>query len=315
MSRSSWTADDIGDLTGTRILVTGGNSGIGLEAARVFAGAGANVVIACRNLDKGRGAIAEIRRTTSNGDLELLELDLADLANVANAADVFRERHDSLNVLVNNAGVMALPYRATVDGFEMQFGTNHLGHFALTGQLLPALVAAGGARVVTISSVMHKSGRMDFANLDASRGYSKWPAYSMSKLANLQFTFELQRRAQKARLALIAVAAHPGYSSTNLQGAGPKMAGTTVTQYAWAALNAVIGQSSARGALPTVYAATAGDVEGGDYIGPGGLGELRGSPVKVGATRAARDPRQAKRLWTVSEELTGVTYDGLAVGG
>lgn len=315
MSRSSWSADDVPDLTGTRILITGGNSGIGLEAARLFAGHGADVVIACRNLDKGRGAVAEIRRTTSNGDVELLELDLADLANVANAAEDFLDRHGSLDVLVNNAGVMALPYRATVDGFEMQFGTNHLGHFALTGQLLPALAAAGAARVVTISSIMHKTGRMDFDNLDASRGYSKWPAYSMSKLANLQFTFELQRRAEQAGLPLIAVAAHPGYTSTNLQGAGPKMAGTSVAQYAWAAVNAVVGQSPARGALPTVYAATAGDVAGGDYIGPRGLAELRGLPVKVGATRAARDPRQAKRLWTVSEELTGVTYEGLAVGG
>ena len=315
MSRSAWTADDVRDLNGIRILITGGNSGIGLEAARVFADHGADVVIACRNLDKGRAAISEIRRTTTRGDVELLELDLADLASVANAADQFGERSSSLDVLVNNAGVMALPYRATVDGFEMQFGTNHLGHFALTGHLLPALIASGGARVVTISSGMHKVGRMNFDNLDASKGYSKWPAYSMSKLANLQFTFELQRRAERAGLPLIAVAAHPGYSSTNLQGAGPKMAGTTFAQYAWSAFNAIAGQSSAAGALPTVYAATSDDVVGGDYIGPSGVGELRGHPVKVGATSAARDPRQAQRLWAVSEELTGVTYEGLVVGG
>ena len=315
MSRRRWTPDDIGDLTGRRILITGSNSGIGLEAARLLAAHGAAVTIACRDLTKGHQAMEAIRTTVPDADLELLELDLADLTIVAAAAEEFRSRWERLDVLINNAGVMALPFRQTVDGFEMQFGTNHLGHFALTGQLLPALLAAPAPRVVTLSSGMHKFGRMNFDNLDASRGYRKWPVYSMSKLANLQFTFELHRRATAAGLPLLAVAAHPGYASTNLQGAGPRMAGAAIGPGAWSVFNAIAGQSAARGVLPTVYAATAPDVKGGDYIGPDGIGELRGNPVKVGATRAAKDPVQAARLWSVSEDLTGVVYEGLAVGG
>ena len=315
MSRSHWTPDDIGDLSGQRILITGGNSGIGLEAARLLAAHGASVTIACRDLTKGHSAVEEIRRTVPAANLELLELDLADLTVVEAAAEEFRSRSDHLDVLVNNAGVMALPFRQTVDGFELQFGTNHLGHFALTGRLLPALLAASAPRVVTVSSGMHKFGRMDFDNLDASRGYKKWPVYSMSKLANLQFTFELHRRAAAAGLPLLSVAAHPGYASTNLQGAGPRMAGASIGPRAWSLFNAVAGQSSAKGALPTVYAATASDVNGGDYIGPDGIGELRGRPVKVSATRTAKDPVQAARLWSVSQDRTGVAYEGLAVGG
>ena len=311
---SSWTVDDIDDLTGTRVLITGGNSGIGREAARILAGANAQVVLACRDVAKGEDAVADIRADAPDADVSILQLDLADLASVEDAAGRFLAEHERLDVLINNAGVMALPYRATVDGFEMQFGTNHLGHFALTGRLLPGLLAAPAARVVTISSGMHKFGRMNFDNLDASKGYSKWPVYSMSKLANLQFTFELQRRAEAAGAPFIAVAAHPGYSSTNLQGAGPRMAGTRVAHHAWGVFNALAGQSSARGALPTVYAATADDVNGGDYIGPDGIGELRGNPTKVGTTRAAKNERQAARLWSISEELTGVRYEGLAVG-
>ena len=310
MTRTRWTTDQIGDLSGRRILVTGGNSGIGLEASRVLAAHGASVTIACRDLAKGERAADDIRSTAPGAAVELLHLDLADLASVEAAAEEDRGRHDTLDVLVNNAGVMALPFRSTVDGFEMQFGTNHLGHFALTGRLLPSLLAAPTARVVTISSGMHRVGRMDFDNLDASRGYSKWPAYSMSKLANLLFTRELQRRSESAGAGLTAVAAHPGYSSTHLQSAGPTMAGSRVAVQAWKVFN-LVGQSAARGALPTVCAATSPDMAGGDYVGPSGIGELRGDPVKVGMTRAARDQADALRLWTVSEELTGVRYEWL----
>jgi NAD(P)-dependent dehydrogenase (short-subunit alcohol dehydrogenase family) len=233
---------------------------------------------------------------------------------VESAGEDFRGRWTSLDVLVNNAGVMALPFRSTVDGFEMQFGTNHLGHFALTGRLLPCLLASPAARVVTVSSGMHKFGRMDFDNLDASQGYSKWQVYSMSKLANLLFTCELQRRFAAAGVDAIAVAAHPGYSSTHLQSAGPKMRGSRVAAGTWRLMN-LFGQSAAMGALPTVYAAVAPDVKGSDYIGPSGPGELRGHPVHVRMTRAARNPQDAARLWAASEALTGVVYGALAAGG
>ena len=306
-----WTARNVGDQSGRRFLITGGNSGIGLEAARVLAAANADVVIACRDPAKGQQAVADLRSAAGGGDVALLQLDLADLASVDAASEEYRARFGSLDVLVNNAGVMAVPYRATVDGFELQFGTNHLGHFALTGHLLPALLAGRAPRVVTISSGAHRAGRIDFDNLDASKGYAKWPAYCSSKLANLLFTFELQRRAQRANLDLIAVAAHPGYSRTNLQTAGARMTGRVLLERGWNVFNAVAGQSAARGALPTVYAAVEPGVAGGDYIGPSGPAEMWGHPVKVQATRAARDPATAARLWSVSEDLTGVAYGAL----
>ena len=306
-----WTADDIPDLHGTTALITGGNSGIGLEAARLMAGRGAQVALGCRNREKGERAAADIRRSDPAAVVEVLELDLADLESVAAAAEEGQRRWQHLDRLINNAGVMALPFRQTVDGFEMQFGTNHLGHFALTGRLLPLLLAAHAPRVVTVSSFMHRVGRLNLANLDAANGYDKWAAYSMSKLANLLFTFELQRRAQRVGAALTAAAAHPGYTRTNLQTAGPRMSGANIAAHGWRAVN-LVAQSAEMGALPTVYAAVAEDVRGGDYIGPRGPVEIRGYPTKVKATRAARDPDAAARLWEVSESLTGVSFDGLA---
>ena len=310
-----WTAKDAGDLRGRTILITGGNSGIGLEAARMLAGQGASVTIACRNLDKGQKAVEDIRRSHASADLSLLELDLADLSSVEAAADRYRELHGSLDVLINNAGVMALPYRQTVDGFEMQFGTNHLGHFALTGHLFNALLAGNEPRVVTISSGAHRAAMGGLDNIDASSGYKKWPAYATSKLANLLFTFELQRRIEAANLGLRAVAAHPGYSHTNLQTAGPKMAGSRFAEAIQLLGARVFGQSSRMGALPTVYAAVEPDVQGGDYIGPGGIAEMRGYPTKVSARRAAQDPELGAQLWARSEELTGVRYGALTPGG
>jgi NAD(P)-dependent dehydrogenase (short-subunit alcohol dehydrogenase family) len=307
-----WTARDAGDLTGRRILVTGGNSGIGLEAARALAHAGASVVIACRNLDKGKAAVADIAADHPGADVSLLELDLADLTSVDDAAQHFCEQHDWLDVLVNNAGVMALPYRQTVDGFEMQFGTNHLGHFALTGHLLDTLLKAPAPRVVTVSSGMHRFATGSLDNVDASKGYRKWEAYSTSKLANLLFTYELHRRTQQAGSNLVAVAAHPGYAHTNLQTAGPQMSGSKIGEAIQLVGAHVLGQSSQMGALPTVYAAVASGVRSGDFIGPGGLAGMRGYPRTVHSTRKSHDPEIAAQLWRMSEDLTGVRYDRLS---
>ena len=300
-----------GDLAGTTVLVTGGNSGIGLEAARALARRGADVVISARDVDKGRRAVEDITRDAPTASVAVAELDLADLASVHAAAKRVADEHPSLDVLVNNAGVMATPYRQTADGFELQFGTNHLGHFALTGLLLPTLLAAPAPRVVTISSGAHKVGRIDFDNLDASRSYRPWVAYAQSKLANLLFMFELQRRADAAGVGLLSVGAHPGYAATNLQSAGPRMMGSRARLALHWLGNRVLAQSAAAGAEPTVHAATAPGLAGGDYIGPAGFNEMRGRPTKVKATSAAQDPDTAGRLWDVSESLTGVRYEAL----
>jgi NAD(P)-dependent dehydrogenase (short-subunit alcohol dehydrogenase family) len=311
MARGRWSVEHVGDQSGRTALVTGGNSGIGLETARVLAGHGAHVVIGCRDSDRAEQAAASIRSVHPAASVEVLALDLADLGAVAHAAETFRERHERLDILCNNAGVMAVPYRATADGFELQFGVNHVGHFALTGHLLGALLAASAPRVVTVSSTAHRIGSIDFDNLDAGRGYRKWPAYAQSKLANLLFTLELQRRAHAAGSPLIAAAAHPGYAATNLQARGPQMSGSVLGELAAKAGNALLGQSAAAGALPTLYAATMADVVGGDYFGPRGLAEARGRPTRVGMSAAARDEPTAARLWEVSEQLTGVGYEEL----
>jgi NAD(P)-dependent dehydrogenase (short-subunit alcohol dehydrogenase family) len=302
----TWSSDDISDLTGRRVLVTGANSGIGFEAARMLAGAGATVVLGCRDLAKGESAAERIRAGHPGADVDVLVCDLADLASVEQAARAYAASAASLDVLVNNAGVMALPYRQTADGFEMQLGTNHLGHFALTGRLLDCLLAAPAPRVVTVSSGMHWLGRIDFANLDGSRGYEKWRAYAQSKLANLLFTFELQRRARAGGLDLLAAAAHPGYAATHLQARGPAMAGRVRLARAWSLVNRAFAQDAATGALPTVRAAADPQVSGGDYYGP--LLEARGAPRRTVASPAARSAEVAARLWQVSEELTGVRY-------
>jgi NAD(P)-dependent dehydrogenase (short-subunit alcohol dehydrogenase family) len=280
-----WTAQDIPDQAGRRVVVTGANSGIGFEAARELAAHGARVIVACRDLTKGAEAAARM-----TGDVELRRLDLADLASVREfAAGV----DGPLDLLVNNAGVMAPPRRTTADGFELQIGTNHLGHFALTGLLLGNLLAGDEPRVVTVSSGAHRIGRIDFDDLQSERRYFRWGAYGQSKLANLLFAFELQRR---AGLSLLSVAAHPGYAATNLQGRS------------LAVFNLLVAQSAAMGALPTLYAATA-DIPPAAYVGPGGPGELRGPPALVSASGAARDEAAAARLWEVSERLTGVAFD------
>lgn len=303
-----WTAENLPDLSGKTIVVTGGNSGIGYEAALQFARKNASVVLACRSLDKAREAAAKIKAASRHGSVEVMELDLSKLASVRAFAEEYQKAQARLDVLVNNAGVMALPYRKTADGFEMQFGTNHLGHFALTGLLMDQLLAADRARVVTVSSGAHRMGRMHFDDLQWERGYQKWLAYGQSKLANLLFTFELQRKLEAAGKHVLSVACHPGYAATNLQAAGPRMEGSSFQESLMELGNRLFSQSAARGALPTLYAAAAPDIRGGDYIGPDGIAEMWGYPRKVGCSAAAQDRRDAARLWADSERLTGVHY-------
>jgi NAD(P)-dependent dehydrogenase (short-subunit alcohol dehydrogenase family) len=306
-----WTAADMPDLTGTNAVVTGANSGIGFVAARELARHGAHVVLACRSQVKGEQAIADIRRAVDGASVALGDLDLADLASVrAFAADL---PLDQVHLLVNNAGIMAIPRSTTADGFETQFGTNHLGHFALTGLLLPRLLAAGAkgdtpARVTTLSSGAHKIGKIQFDDLQGERRYFRWAAYAQSKLANLMFALELQRRASAADASLVSTAAHPGYTATNLQTASAHITGNVLEEKANLLMNKVVAQDVERGALPTLYAAT-GNLPGGAYVGPDGIGELHGYPKLVLPTSRAADEATAARLWDVSQELTGVTYD------
>jgi NAD(P)-dependent dehydrogenase (short-subunit alcohol dehydrogenase family) len=300
-----WGRDDIPDQAGRRAVVTGANSGIGFHTALELARKGARVVVAARSRERGEAAVARME-----GDVELRLLDLADLASVREFAASFDE---PLDLLVNNAGVMALPERRTADGFEMQFGTNHLGHFALTGLLLPRLLASEDPRVVTVSSFMHKTGKIDFDDLQGERDYQRWGQYSQSKLANLLFALELQRRADAAEADLLSVAAHPGYAATNLQYAGPEMEGSRLRKLVMRIGNTVMAQSDANGALPTLYAATQ-DIPGGAYAGPGGFREQRGAPTLVGMTKDAADPDTARRLWEASEELTGVKFEFAPAG-
>ncbi len=298
---SKWTAADMPDQCGRRVVVTGANSGLGSATARELARAGASVVIACRNVAKG-----EEMASGMPGEVEVRELDLADLGSVRAFAETFAADHEQLDLLINNAGVMAPPRRLTKDGFESQFGTNHLGHFALTGLLLAPLMAAPAPRVVTISAGLHRIGTIRFDDLQGEHAYNNWRWYGQSKLANLMFCFELQRRARAAGVKLLSLAAHPGYAATNLQFAGPaawyERAAMTVS-------NRVIAQSAEMGALPALYAATYPDLPGGSFVGPDGLLEGRGHPRTVTAAGKAYDQQAWRRLWEVSEELTGVRYE------
>jgi NAD(P)-dependent dehydrogenase (short-subunit alcohol dehydrogenase family) len=288
---AKWTVADLPDQSARTVIVTGANSGIGLAAARAFAAAGARVILACRNADKGKAAAATLADT-----VEVRALDLASLASIREFATSVDE---PIDVLVNNAGVMAVPLRRTADGFESQFGTNHLGHFALTGLLLDRV----RERVVTVSSSAHWLGRVDLddPNWDRKR-YRRWVAYGQSKLANLMFTYELARRLTAAGSPVTSQAAHPGYASTNLQSHTESLLDQVM-----ALGNSVVAQSAAMGALPTLYAATA-DLPNGSFVGPGGITGQHGYPKVVRSSRASHDSGVAASLWTLSEELTGVTF-------
>ncbi|MCW3007582.1 MAG: short-chain dehydrogenase/reductase [Solirubrobacterales bacterium] len=300
-----WTAAEIPDQHGRRFVVTGANSGIGLVAARELARAGAHVVLACRDLGRGDTALATIRAAVPDAAVELRPLDVSDLQSVRAFAGAFE---GPLDVLVNNAGVMATPARTTNDGFELQLGTNHLGHFALTGLLLGRLLATDTPRVVSLASLMHRLGTIAFDDLQHERSYHPWLAYGQSKLANLLFTYELQRRADAAGVALRSVAAHPGYTATNLQVAGASLGGASLWSRLMGLVNPLVGQSVEVGALPSLYAATVPELHGGSYVGPGGLLQMRGHPRLVGSSVASKDVEIARRLWDESERLTGVTF-------
>jgi len=308
---AKWTARDIPSQTGRIAVVTGANSGLGLVTARELARAGAHVVMACRNAERGERARQQVLERAPGAAVEVRPLDLASLDSIRTFADRLHAEVPSLDLLVNNAGVMAIPRQQTADGFEMQFGTNHLGHFALTGLLLPSMVGREGSRVVTVSSTAHKPGRIDFDDLMGERSYRKWSAYNQSKLANLLFAYELQRRLDAAGLPTLSVAAHPGYAATNLQQVGPRMEGSRLGALLMSLGNTLLAQSDEMGALPQLYAATAPDVHGGEYFGPDGIAEGRGHPKRVDSTKASKDVEAAARLWSVSEQLTGVRYDAL----
>lgn len=293
-----------GRLDGLTAVVTGANSGLGLQTVIGLAQRGASVVLACRSEERGAAALQRARDVSGSTSLTLGQLDLANLESVRAFS---RDWTGPLDLLVNNAGVMATPLRRTADGFEQQIGINHLGHFALTGLLLDALRQSPSPRVVTVSSLAHKRGRIDFDDLNAHSRYRPWKAYNQSKFANLLFTMELDRRVRAAGWPLIAAAAHPGLSTTNLT-AG--MRGAAVLDLMGGFFR-VMGQSDVEGAKPILLAATGPQVHGGDYYGPDGRGETRGRPVLVAPAPSVLDEELAAKLWAVSEELTGVTYAGL----
>ncbi|MGW8886439.1 oxidoreductase [Streptomyces sp. NPDC055749] len=303
--KKHWTTEQIPDQAGRVYVVTGANSGLGLETTRALARRGARVILAVRDEEKGRRAVAEIAGEQPGAALEVRHLDLADLDSVRAFADRMHADHPHLDGLVNNAGVMAPPRSLSAQGHELQFACNHLGHFALTGLLLDLLTAVSDPRVVTVSSLRHRQGRIRFDDLSGERGYKPMAFYDQSKLANGLFGYELHKRLTEAGSPVRSVLAHPGYTATNLQLAAP----TGLMRLVFGRIgNPLVAQTPARGALPQLYAATAPDVTGGDFIGPDGLAELRGAPTRVALSPAATDPETARRLWQVSEELTAVRF-------
>ncbi len=298
--KTKWTSKDIPDQTGRRVIVTGANTGIGFETARALAAAGAHVTLACRNPTKGQEALERIRKELSDADATLGALDLSRLESVRAFAEGYRTGNDRLDILINNAGVMTPPtLETTADGFELQFGTNHLGHFALTGQLWGLLVATNGSRVVNVSSVAHRYGKIDFDDLNwEKRRYRRNSSYGQSKLANLLFSLELGGRVASMGEGPDILSAHPGWTATDLQ----RYNGTA------RALNPLFAMPPGQGALPTLRAATDPDAKNGEYYGPHGFLEMRGYPVPVATSKEAKDRVVAKRLWQASEAMTGVRF-------
>ncbi|MFC2086245.1 oxidoreductase [Bacteroidota bacterium] len=299
MKNMKWTNNNIPDLSGKTAIVTGANSGIGFETAKTLAGKNALVVMACRNIEKGNEAAEKIKTEFKDAKLEVLKLDLSSQKSIREFADNFKGKYNELHLLINNAGVMMPPYSKTEDGFELQIGTNHLGHFTLTGLLLELLLKTEKSRIVSVSSMAHKWGEIKFDDLNREQNYSKAEAYGQSKLANLLFTYELQRKLEKAGSSSIAVASHPGWTQTNLQ----RHTGS------FRFLNPVFGQKPFQGAWPTLMAATFLETKGADYFGPRGFMEMKGHPKKVESNAKSHDKDVAAKLWKLSEELTGIKFE------
>lgn len=303
--KQKWMFDNIPDLSGKKIIVTGGNSGLGFETVKSLSAKGAETILACRNIEKGKSAKEQILKECPNAQIDVMSLDLADLKSVRPFVTDFDEKYHKLDVLVNNAGIVC-PYAKTKDGFEIQIGTNHLGHFALTGLLLHLLKNTKGSRVVNVSSLGHKFGKIDFDNfMFENGGYSIMKAYGNSKLSNLLFTYELQRRFEKFNIDRIAVAAHPGVAKSNLS----KYVTKKLLYKIGMAISLVMTQSTLMGALPSIRASTDPLVKGGEYFGPDGFQEWKGYPVKVKSNKASHNLKNAEKLWQVSEKLTEVNYD------
>jgi NAD(P)-dependent dehydrogenase (short-subunit alcohol dehydrogenase family) len=301
MKNEKWNTENILSQKGRIVIVTGSSSGIGYETARVLANKQASVIIAVRNLEKGNKALAKIIQQNKDADVRVMELDLANLASVKNFAENFQKNYSRLDLLINNAGVMIPPYSKTTDGFELQFGTNHLGHFALTGQLLKLLISTQGSRIVNVSSGAHNFGTLDFDDLNwEKRNYAQWTAYGDSKLANLYFTYELDRKLKEQGINTVVTASHPGWTATELQ----RTAGD-VMKY----LNGIFAQDITMGALPTLRAAIEEGLKGGEYFGPNGFMEISGYPVKVESNQLSKDRAIAQKLWVVSEQLTSVKFE------
>ena len=298
-NKRKWTEQDMPDMIGKVAIVTGANTGIGYEAARALAQKGATVILACRNLDKANAAAEQIKATRPSGTPVVMQLDLGDLESVREFVAAFRADYQQLDLLINNAGVMMPPYSKTPQGFELQFGVNHMGHFALTGLLLDLILQSPGSRIVTVSSSGHRYGRMNFDDLNSENDYSPMRAYAQSKLANLLFTYELQRKLKAAGHSTLATACHPGWTRTDLQ---------RHTLF-FRIMNPLVSQRPPMGALPTLYAAMADDIEGGEYVGPRRLGGLRGYPKIASSSDRSHDKEAATRLWKVSEDMTGVVYE------
>jgi NAD(P)-dependent dehydrogenase (short-subunit alcohol dehydrogenase family) len=301
MKNEKWNTENILSQKGRIVIVTGSSSGIGYETARVLANKQASVIIAVRNLEKGNKALAKIIQQNKDADVRVMELDLANLASVNNFAENFQKNYSRLDLLINNAGVMIPPYSKTTDGFELQFGTNHLGHFALTGQLLKLLISTKASRIVNVSSGAHNFGTLDFDDLNwEKRNYAQWTAYGDSKLANLYFTYELDRKLKEQGINTVVTASHPGWTATELQ----RTAGD-VMKY----LNGIFAQDITMGALPNLRAAIEEGLKGGEYFGPNGFMEISGYPVKVESNQLSKDRAIAQKLWVVSEQLTSVKFE------
>ncbi|CAN5512803.1 oxidoreductase [soil metagenome] len=312
---SDWTPADIPDLSGRTALVTGANSGLGLVTARELARKGANVVMACRDPGRGGAAVDGVRADVPGAEVRLEALDLADLSSVSALAERLPEKR--LDLLFNNAGIMAPPRNETADGFELQFGTNHLGHFALTGLLLERLLAGPAPRVVSVTSGAHWIGSIDFDDLQSEKRYWRWTAYGQSKLANLLFARELARRCEAAGTPLRSTAAHPGYSATHLQTSGPTLGGgilNPIRKASFGLFNKVAAQSDEMGALPQLFAAFE-EIPGGSLVGPDRFDQMAGHPKLVGSSGASKSTEAAGRLWDVSRELTGVGFEALTPSG